>query len=149
MKKLLCVLLSAMMILTMAACGGKEQTATLTTDANGVSMEYVLEAKGDIVHTITQTSTIDCSIYTEEQIAMIEESVAMYQEQYDQIDGVTYTAGVEGTNFVEKIVIDASSEDTLNTLSAQGLLPIEGDSSSVSLDKTVDNLVSQGWVLQD
>ena len=147
MKKLLCVLLSAMMLLAMTACGGKEQTALLTYDASGVAMEYQLEAKGDIVHTITQTSTIDCSVYTDEQIAMIEESVAQYQAQYDAIDGVTYKAEVSGTNFIETIKIDASNEDTLNTLSSLGLLPIEGDSSSVSLEKTVDNLVGQGWVV--
>lgn len=149
MKKLLCVLLSVVMLFTMVACGGKSQTAILTYEQNGVTMKYTLESKGDIIHTITQTSTIDGSVYTEEQLAVIEDSISQYQALYEQIKGVTYSTDVEGSVFVETIEIDASNETTITTLSSQGLLPIDGSSANISLEKTVKNLVSQGWVLQE
>lgn len=148
MKRMFCLLLTTLMILSIIGCGGKEQTTTLLYEGSGITMEYKMEAKGDIVHTITQTSTLDCSAYTEEEIAEIEELLAQTSTSYDAYEGVTYESSVEDTTLKEIITIDASDSDTLTALSEAGLLPIDGDTSKISLQKTVESLESQGWVVQ-
>lgn len=149
MKRLFCLILTNLMILSLIGCGGKEQSTTLLYEESGVTMEYKMDAKGDIVHTITQTSILDCSEYTEEEIAAIEELVAQTGASYEEYEGVTYESAVEGTTLKEIITIDASNSDTLTTLSEAGLLPIDGDSTKISLKKTVESLESQGWVVQE
>lgn len=145
MKKFLCAILAALMVLSMAACSSSEpQTVVLTMEQNGVSIDYQLDAKGDIVQKITQTTTMDCSAYTEDQIAAVEEAVAQYEAAYNAIEGVTYTAGLEGTDFVETIIIDTTDEDTISELSAQGLVPVEGE-GLISLEKTVELMKEQGF----
>lgn len=145
MKKFLCAILAALMVLSMAACSSSEpQTVVLTMEQNGVSIDYQLDAKGDIVQKITQTTTMDCSAYTEDQIAAVEEAVAQYEAAYNAIEGVTYTAGLEDTDFVETIIIDTTDEDTISELSAQGLVPVEGE-GLISLEKTVELMKEQGF----
>lgn len=150
MRRIMCIVLASLMIFALTACGGSEpQTVFLTYEQDGVSMEYQLDAVGDIVEKLTQTSSIDCSMYTEEQMQIFEESISDYAAAYENIDGVSYSTEIIGTDLVETISIDATNSDTLDTLSSQGLLPIEGTSSSISLEKTVENLESQGWVVQE
>ncbi|MBO5460862.1 MAG: DUF1307 domain-containing protein, partial [Ruminococcus sp.] len=129
-------------------CGNSEPTTvTLTMEQNGATIDYKLDAKGDVVQTITQTSTVDCSAYTEEQLAVIEESAGQYAASYEGIEGVTYSIETVDTNLVETIVIDATNSDSLQELSDLGLLPIEGSSSSISLEKTVENLEALGMTV--
>ena len=145
MKKFLCAILAALMVLSMAACSSSEpQTVVLTMEQNGVSIDYQLDAKGDIVQKITQTTTMDCSAYTEDQIAAVEEAVAQYEAAYNAIEGVTYTAGLEDTDFEKTIIIDTTDEDTISELSAQGLVPVEGE-GLISLEKTVELMKEQGF----
>lgn len=150
MKRIMCIILASLILFALTACGGSEpQTVVLTYEQDGVSMEYQLDAVGDTVETITQTSSIDCSMYTEAQMQIFEESISEYAATYDSIDGVSYSTEIIGTDLVETISIDATNTDTLDTLSAQGLLPIEGTSARISLEKTVENLEAQGWVVQE
>ena len=148
MKKILCAILTGLMLLSVTACGNSEPTTvTLTMEQNGATIDYKLDAKGDVVQTITQTSTVDCSAYTEEQLAVIEESAGQYAASYEGIEGVTYSIETVDTNLVETIVIDATNSDSLQELSDLGLLPIEGSSSSISLEKTVENLEALGMTV--
>lgn len=150
MKRLMCMVLAGLIILSMAACGGsKPQTAVLTYEANGVTMEYKIDAKGDTINTITQTSSIDCSAYSEDDIATIQASMDEYAAIYEAYDGVKYETAVDGTTLKEIITLDVSDSDLVQSLSDAGLLPIEGDGTKLSLDKTVENLESQGWTLQE
>ncbi len=148
MRKLLCISVSILMLLAMTACGGKEQTVVLTFNQDGVEMEFQMDAKGDIVQTITQTSVLDCSAYEQEQIDAIIESTEEYSATYEEYDGVTYTVTTEGTDIIEKIVIDTTDSDNLEELSEAQLLPIDGSAEKISVKKTVEALEAEGWVVK-
>lgn len=150
MKRFMCAAFTVLMILALTACGSTDpQTVVLTTEQNGVPVEYQLDSLGDTVQTITQKSTVDCSMYTEEQISLFEASINEYAATYEAIEGVTYSSEFVDTNLVETICIDATNSDTLNSLSEQGLLPIDGTSSKIPLKRTVENLQSQGWTIKE
>ena len=79
MKKLLCVLLAALMLFSLTACGGggssepKELDETvLTMDQNGVKIEYSLYSDGDVVKKIVQKSILDGTAFTEEQVQILQ-----------------------------------------------------------------------------
>ncbi|MEE1315352.1 MAG: DUF1307 domain-containing protein [Faecalimonas sp.] len=151
-KKWICVFTAAMMLFAMTACGATEpetQTVVLAYEQEGTVINYQLDAEGDIVQTLTQTSTLDCSAYTDDQMTAILSSLDQFKDTYADIEGVTYTTNQEGDTIVEKIVIDATNADTLSTLSEQGLLPIDGSASRISLEKTVESLKEQGWTVKE
>lgn len=150
MKKMLFTILASLMLLSLTACGSPEpETVVLTYEANGTLIDYELEAINDIVQTITQTTTVDCSMYTEDQILIIEETAAEYATIYGEIEGVTYSTEMVGTDLVETLIIDATSSETLQTLNDEGLLPIEGSDSAISLEKTVENLEALGMTVKE
>lgn len=149
MKKWCSFLLTAMLLFALTACGSKAQTVTLLSEdtESGISTKYTMEADGDIVHTITQVTTMDCSDFTEEQIDVIKESVEQYKAIYGEVEGVTYDVEITDTAMTETIVIDASNETTMSALSESNLMPIEGE-GSISFEKTVDSMTEQGWTVQ-
>lgn len=149
MKKWFSFLLTAMLLLALTACGSKAQTVTLLSEdaESGISTKYTMEADGDIVHTITQVTTMDCADFTEEQIDVIKESVEQYKTIYTEVEGVTYDVEITETAMTETIVIDASNEATMTALSENNLMPIEGE-GAISLEKTVDSMSKQGWTVQ-
>lgn len=148
-KKIVSLVLVGLMVFLMTACGAKEKSAVLTYEQTGVLMEYRIDAKGDVVQKITQTSTLDCSAFSEDQVAAIEASLVEYADTYEKMDGVEYSSSKSGDAIVETIIIDATNGDTLGELADAGLLPIEGDASKISLSKTIDNLEEQGWTLKE
>lgn len=149
LKRFMCLGVAILMVLAMTACGSKSQTKVLTLEADGVTMEYKIDAEGDTIKKLTQTSSIDGSAYSEDVLAAIEESMNEYASIYAEYEGVTYKTDLEGTVIVETITIDVSDADLVSSLSDAGLLPIDGDGSRLSLEKTVDSLTAQGWTLQD
>lgn len=148
-KKIVSLVLAGLMVFLMTACGAKEETAVLTYEQMGVLIEYRMDAKGDVVQKITQTSTLDCSAFSDDQVAVIEASLDEYAETYKKMDGVEYSSSKTGAVIVETIIIDATNKDTLEDLVKAGLLPIEGETSKISLSKTIDNLEDQGWTLKE
>lgn len=150
LKKGLCLGMAGLMALSLVACGGgKEQSATLVTEQNGVKMEYTIDAAGDSVHTITQVSSMDCSMYSDEEIALVEESAEEYSAIYDEYEGVEHSFSVEDGYLVETIKIDVSDKDTVSELVEAGLLPVDGSSTKISFKLTVESLQEQGWTLQE
>ncbi|MCI5699441.1 MAG: DUF1307 domain-containing protein [Lachnospiraceae bacterium] len=149
MKRMLCLILAALMLVSMAGCGAKEQSTTLVLEQPGVTMEYKLDAKGDVVEIITQSSTIDCSMYGEDELQAIEDMISQVEPIYAGIDGVTYEVERGESTIIEVITIDASKSDTLKKLSESGMLPIDGDASKISLKLTVESLESQGWAVKE
>lgn len=149
MKRLMCFGLVLLMMVAMTACGSKEQTKFLTFEANGVTMEYKIDAKGDTITKLTQTSSIDGSAYTEDVLATIVAAMDEYASVYAEYQGVSYITETVGTTINETIIIDVSDAELVSSLSDAGLLPIQGDSSKLSLEKTIDNLTAQGWILQE
>lgn len=149
MKRMLCLILAALMLVSMVGCGAKKQSTTLVFEQPGVTMEYKLDAKGDVVETITQSSIIDCSMYGEDEIQAIEDMISQVEPIYEEIDGVTYEVERGDSTIIEIITIDASKADTLKKLSESGMLPIDGEASKISLKLTVESLESQGWVVKE
>ena len=145
MKRLFTLMLAVILVLSFTACGKSEpQTVTLHIEDSGVISQYVMEAEGDVVHTIKQTTTMDCTGFVEEQFAIIDEAVAQYQAIYDAIEGVTYHVEVTETSMVESLTIDATNMDTIKALSDQGLMPVE-EGDFISLEKTVESMTADGW----
>ena len=137
MKKLFTLMLALLFVFSFTACGKSEpQTVTLHIEDSGVISQYVMEADGDVVHTIKQTTTMDCTGFVEEQFNIIDEAVAQYQAIYDAIEGVTYSVEVTETSMIEFLTIDASNMDTIKALSDQGLMPVE-DGDFISLEQTL------------
>ena len=149
MKKLFTLMLAVVLVFSLAGCKKSDpQKVTLNVEDSGVLSEYIMEADGDVVHTITQTTTMDCTGFVEEQFNIIDEAVAQYQAIYDAIEGVTYNVEVTETAMIEMLTIDATNKDTLKLLSEQGLMPIEsGD--YISLEKTREAMIADGWTLAE
>ena len=152
MKKFLCAILASLMVLTLVACGGGSdlQTVVLTMEQNGTTIDYELVADGDVVQQITQTSTLDGSLYTEEQIDLIMESADEFAAAYAEIDGVTYSIEEKDGDIVETIKIETTDADTIQALSDAGLLPVDQDNAtSISLKKTIENLEALGMTVKE
>lgn len=149
MKKIICVFIASILVFAMTACGGSKepQSATLKLSVDGVTISYQLDAKGDIVQTMTQVSTLEKAAFTYADVDSFEASFAEYQVIYDAIEGVTYSTESTDTELIETIVMDVSDSDTLQALIDQGLLPVEGNTKRISLSSTVESLEAQGWTI--
>ena len=147
MKKIIGIVLISVMAMLCVACGSKEETAicTVVLEESGIEHKMTLDAKGDIVHTMTQVTTVDLSYYTDSHVTALKSSLEQYKEVYDSIKGVKYKAEVKGNNIYERITIDLTKEKTIKALREKELLPIDGSSDKISLKKTVSNLKDQGW----
>lgn len=151
MKKLLCALLTGVVVLGLTACGGEEEVqgaAVATLEQNGVTMTMTFDAKGDTVTRITQESTIDLSNFTEEQIEAVRTTVESAEDIYNELDGVEYSCEEQDGQLVEVIVIPTEG-DTLQAVVEQGLLPVDNENlTQLSLEATIENLESSGWTIE-
>ena len=147
MKKYLTFLMAVILVFSFAACKKSDpQMVTLNIEDSGVLGTYTLEADGDVVHTIKQTTTMDCTGFVEEQFAIIKEAASEYETIYNTIKGVTYEVELTETSMIENLTIDATNKEALKELSEQGLMPVEsGD--YISLEKTVNSMEAEGWVV--
>ncbi|MGL6201232.1 MAG: DUF1307 domain-containing protein [Lachnospiraceae bacterium] len=156
MRKVFIFVAAYISALMLVGCGGgKEQSVTLTTEQSGATMDMILEAKGDIVQSITQTSKVPLSNYgnveDEEELAMIIEAAEgqakTIEESYADIEGVEYSYTIENNEFNEEVKMDVSNSETLEQLTEAGLNPVEGDATKVSLKKTQEGLTEAGWTV--
>lgn len=134
-------------VLMLGGCGGQEETVKLTTDTSGVKVEMQLEAKGDTIHTMTQTSTVEVGELTDEQKTLVEDEIKKAEANFADIKGAEYTYEFGDTELKETITIDMTDSDSLDQLSSKNLLPIEGSTSKISLKATKTNLEEQGWTV--
>lgn len=146
MKKFLCTILASFILFSFTACGTEpeEKSIILTLEEEGTTVDYQLDAFDDTVQKITQTSTIDCSAFTEEQLSSVFDNAEQYTAAYEEIEGVTYSIETVDGDLVETITIDLTKVDSLQALSDSGLLPVESDADSISFEKTVENLKGLG-----
>lgn len=146
MKKLLCTILSGLILFSLAACGTEpeEKSVVLTLEEDGTTIDYQLDALDDTVQKITQTSSVDCSAFTEEELSSVLDSADEYTAVYEDLECITYSVEIVDTKLVETIIIDTTNSDSLQELSDAGLLPIEGSADTISLEKTVENLKELG-----
>ena len=122
MRKLMCVMLSCMMLLGLTACGGEEEVknaAVGTFEQNGITITMSFDAKGDKVTRLTQKSVIPTEGYTEEQLQALREVVDQAAATYDDFESVEYTSEEEEGQMVETIVIP-TDEETLKQVVEAG-----------------------------
>lgn len=146
MEKFLCTILASLIFFSFTACGTEpeEKSIILTLEEEGTTVDYQLDALDDTVQKITQTSTIDCSAFTEEQLSSVFDNAEQYTAAYEEIEGVTYSIETVDTDLVETITIDLTKIDSLEELSDSGLLSIEGEADSISFEQTIENLKELG-----
>lgn len=136
MKKLWSVVLIACMAAGLAACGGKEQSVTYTSEMenSGVTIKdtMTLNAKGDEVHEIVEKLEVDMTAVSaadSDAMAAIYDGVV---ESYQSIEGVTASKSYSGQVYTIDITIDAAG-DAVGELVELGLMSIEGSSEGISL----------------
>ncbi len=152
MRKLMCVMLSCMMLLGLTACGGEEEVknaAVGTFEQNGITITMSFDAKGDKVTRLTQKSVIPTEGYTEEQLQALREVVDQAAATYDDFESVEYTSEEEEGQMVETIVIPRD-EETLKQVVEAGLLPVDDENvTELSLEQTKKNLEDTGWTFEE
>nr|WP_308000280.1 DUF1307 domain-containing protein [uncultured Merdimonas sp.] len=151
MKKLLCVLLSCLMISALTACGGEEEVkdaAVGTIEQNGVTVTMRFDAAGDKITKITQESVVPIDGYTEEQIQAFRDAIEDATAAYEDIENVDYSWEETDTELTETIVIPTDKE-TLKAVIDAGLLPVSGDNvTELSLEQTKEGLENSGWTFE-
>ncbi len=143
MKKVWKLMVVCIGVLMIAGCGGKEQTVKLAIEQNGAKVESELEAKGDIVTKMTQTTVLNLADYSEEQIAAMEQTAMSYEETLN-VEGAEYTYEITDTELKEVMSFDFTNKDMIKSLAGTGMLPVDGEGDVVSLKLTVENLESSG-----
>ena len=154
MKRVVSILMICLVLVgLLAGCSSKPSAFTATMEADGEKTEMVVEGKGDKVEKITQTTTIDIAEFGEaEREALegpLEDAKAEMQSQLAGIEGVTHTIEVVGDDIVEIMTIDATNSESLDKLSTSGILPLEGETSKLSMKQSKDGLQSGGFTITE
>lgn len=147
-KNLIVGVLLVCTMIAMVGCGAKKQTATCTLEQDGLKYEMVLDAEGDKITKITQTSSVSLEGITEEQIASLDENIAQIKEEYEAINGVKYNSEKSDKELKEIVEIDTSNKDTLKAAIDNGILPVEGNESNLSFKATKESMADLGWTVK-
>ena len=156
MKKLVSLLLSLTLVLAMTGCG-KEQSATyvMTSVQEGITMTdtQVVEAKGDVVKSLYETTTLDLS---ESDSEMVDFLVAYYDEAFGSMKdsapaSVVVEYGLDGTTYTAIININLDGAD-LQELINGGYINVTSDNANtlkyISFSQTCAALEASGYTLQ-
>lgn len=145
MKKLLSLVLVLSMALCFIGCA-KETETTYVTEDSGIKMEIKLHAKGDAIKRIVQTFTYSLDEYSEEEKAIVAANVEQLADEYENIDGVTYTSNTTDNAISLCFDMDVSKKDTFKNLVEQDLLYVDRkDADYLSLKETKKGLESEGF----
>lgn len=147
-KRLICIIMMAVMMVMLGACGEGQQTKTCTVVQNGVEMEIIIEANNDIINKWTQTSTVSIEGLDDATIAVLESLLEEMINTYAKYDKVSYEVKKTDSELTEVLTIDMSDSETVKSLVEEDLLPVEGNASRLSLKATVKGLEEQGWTVE-
>lgn len=150
MKRVVSMIAVCVMALGLMACGGKEvkNAAVCKIEQNGVKIEMALDAKGDKITKINQTSKISIEGVSEEDVKTLQDTIDQ-AAVYKDIDGVSYEIEQKDTEITEKISMNVEDKDTLKAVIDAGLLPVTGDNiTKLSLKATKESLESSGWTIE-
>ena len=149
MKKFTAWTMTLILILSLAACGGKSRSVlyTLSQEKDGLKLTDAmkLDAKGDAVQKMEETITLDMSAFDEDTQKLMTEAYDSLAQSYQAVDGVECTGTVTGSVYTIKVMINAEG-DTVAKLAEQGLLQVDGDPEGISLEKTGVALEKSGYV---
>lgn len=150
MKKIISLLSVFVLVVSITACGGKEQSATYTmqSEVDGLVMTdtMTLDAKGDTVQTMTEVIALDLSSFDESTQTALTETYSTIVDSYNSVEGVECTMESGDGSISITVVIDATGE-AVSQLADAGLLQVEGDADRLSLSATGEALVESGYTL--
>lgn len=136
-------------IFSLTSCKrNKENVLTMELEQGAAHIELSFDAKGDYITKMTQTGKVDISSLSELQIKVMEDAAKKAEDQLSKIQGVEYSKEVKDGKLTEKIVVN-TDKDTLEKVKEAGVLPIQGNSSKLSLKKTKEALGKNGWAVKE
>ncbi|ERK60417.1 hypothetical protein HMPREF1983_00164 [Gemella bergeri ATCC 700627] len=143
MKKLLTIL-SAVLLIFLTGCSGKEQSKTFTKSERGVTMELTYYYKGDKVTKQTANNTMEYSKLgvTKETLKATLEPV---MKKYQGVEGLEESVDFQDDKAVEKLTIDYTKAKISELKGIPGIELDAKDGDSVSLKKSEEALSSQGF----
>ena len=152
MKKLLCLSLTLLLILSLVACGKKEQSAVLRIekDEQGALLTetLTLHATGDSLDGFSSTVSMDFTSFdlTDEEMRFVSDAAKeQFFSPYAEIDGVTLKAVADGRVISADIDVDMET-DALEQLGKRGLVSLSGNAKSgFSFQKTLSALLESGY----
>lgn len=157
MKKLLSILLSACMLLSLTGCGKKEQTITYVlvheeADLFTMTDTQVLHAKGDRVYEILETTKI---AFSEMDATTLDTLVSYYDETVDTMsagapEGVVVTSSYESDSKVYTLSMNLYLDEAdLQKLAEGGYLMGLGNNPEeytfISFEQTCEGLEASGY----
>lgn len=150
MKRIVACLLAVGMVLSIAACGGSEQSVTLKTtqDVYGISMTdtMTLNAKGDTVQELKEVLEVDLADFSDDQKAAVKDQYDAFVDMYNAVDGCTASGSLGDTSYTISITVDCTG-NALNELNSQGLMAITGNGGRISLKASQQELEKQGYTV--
>lgn len=140
MKKSIYILL--VVLIMVSGCQINETTKTVCSSKKDLgSSSIVLEAKGNNVLLQTQTSFIDVSRFSEEEL---EEILILIRSQYEGIEGVTRTETIKDDVIIEVIELDYQRAN-LTILKSKGLIDASDAVETIGLKETVAAFKDLGY----
>ena len=95
-----------------------------------------------------QKTTIDLSMFPEEDVDLLDDTIKDLEEMYKNYRGAQYSAEIKDNFYYEVIKIDMTNENTITSLTNEELLPIEAKANKTSLDDTIESLKSNEWTVE-
>jgi len=146
MKKWVIICLTLFVSFTLVACNsGSEETVTLQTEENGITVKLTYKAKGDKV---TEQRADNVMPYESLGISTPEEAEELFAELasgFEGIEGVTHKMDYQDDQVVESLTIDYEKADPNEVSGLSGSMS-DGDlSNGISLKKSVEMLEEQGY----
>lgn len=147
MKKIFSLLAVFGLALAMVGCAGaQEETTTYVAEANGVTMELTYYHTGDTVTKQTANNKIP---YTSMGVTDAEGAKAILDPiaiQYQNVAGITHNIEYTDTEVIETLEIDYATLDYDKAKTIPGITMDENAKNGVSLEKSEQLLLSQGYV---
>jgi uncharacterized lipoprotein YehR (DUF1307 family) len=144
-NKILAVAIAVLSVLSLTACGGKEQQATYETEQNGVKIALTYYAKGDKVTKQTAESTIPYSSLGVDNEADAKELLKDTAQAYEGIAGVSDELVYGENEVTEKFEIDYTKADIEEIKGLPGVTLDGNTSKGISFKKSTKMLEDQGY----
>lgn len=145
MRKFLMVGLALLVSIVMVACNSDDNTVTLQTEQNGVTIKITYKADGDKV--VEQTAN-NVMPYKAVGVTTKEEAEQMFAQvvgEYEKVEGITHNMDYQDDKVIESLKIDYEKADPEEVSQLVGTT-FEGDiSEGISLEKSVEALKKQGF----
>ena len=144
MKKLISALLICMMIFTLTGCQ-EERTVIMSMSNYDGKHEIQIEAVGNEVKKITQTSTLEIEGYSETQI---NEIVADLEEEHASLTkGITFSVKHENSTLIKTYTLDATNKFAIEAANGYGFFSFNAGTKKITLKNYLTEMKSKGFTI--